>query len=97
MWVYNYLTKFAQGPTVGFLVLDAYSEEDGSQHVNFIDANGHLNELYRNPAAQWANNDLTALAQGTPAVLLLGHISPLDALCQSLASVNQAKTRKELP
>ena len=48
--------------------LDGYSQGDSSQHVNFIDGNGHVHELYRNPdpAAQWVDNDLTEFAGGTP-------------------------------
>ncbi len=46
MWVDNDLTKFAQGTAIGLIALDAYTEEDGSQHVNFIDANGHVHVLY---------------------------------------------------
>ncbi|MGO9788130.1 MAG: hypothetical protein ACLP8S_01015 [Solirubrobacteraceae bacterium] len=69
-WVDNDLTKFAEG-TSAFVEsgLDGYSEDDGIQHVNFIDGNGHVHELYRSPdpAAQWVDNDLTALAGGTRA------------------------------
>ncbi len=84
-WVDNDLTKLAggtpaslgEGPGSG---LDGYSQNDGSQHVNFIDADGHVHELYRSPesAAQWKDNDLTALSGGTPA--LFG--SPLDGYSQ---------------
>ena len=70
MWVDNDLTAFADGTSadVGG-PLDGYSESDRSQHVNFVDDNGHVHELYRSPdpAAQWVDNDLTALAGGTPA------------------------------
>ncbi len=64
MWVDNDLTKFAQGTAIGLIALDAYTEEDGSQHVDFIAGNGHVHELYRNPAVQWVDNDLTGFAQG---------------------------------
>ena len=30
----------------GVIALDGYSQGDGSQHVNFIDDNGHVHELY---------------------------------------------------
>ena len=67
----NDLTQFAGGtPAVGIRELDGYSLGDNSQHVNFIDGNGHVHELYRNPdpAAQWVDNDLTQFAGTTPAV-----------------------------
>jgi hypothetical protein len=53
--------------------LDGYVEPDGSQHVNFIDANGHIHELFRNPGstALWMDNDLTALA-GTSTTAFIG-------------------------
>ena len=69
-WVDNDLTAFARGnpgrrrPSRSM----GTRKSDGSQHVNFIDANGHVHELYRSPdpAAQWVDNDLTALAQRNP-------------------------------
>ena len=82
-WVDNDLTKLAGGtPTnpVGGLAagIDGYSRGDGSQHVNFIDAAGHVHELYKSPdpAVQWVDNDLTKLARGTQATdgsALLGY------------------------
>jgi hypothetical protein len=68
----NDLTAFAGGTqaVVPTGELDGYSQDDGSQHVNFIAlSNDHVHELYRSsdPAAQWVDNDLTALAAGTPA------------------------------
>jgi len=44
MWVDNDLTKFALGTTASIGGVDA--QGDGSQHVNFIDADGHVHELY---------------------------------------------------
>ena len=72
-WVDNDLTALAGGtPASGDFPLpfDGYSEGDGSQHVNFVDGNLHVHELYRgpDPAAQWVDNDLTALAGGTPEI-----------------------------
>jgi hypothetical protein len=62
------LSTFAQGTTAGRgSALDGYSQSDNSQHVNFVDDKGHVHELYRNPAAQWVDNDLTALSAGTGA------------------------------
>ena len=79
-WVDNDLTEFAHGtPASGGSPLAAYSQNDGSQHVNFIDADGHVHELYRNPAAQWVDNDLTEFAHGTPA----SGDSPLAAYSQN--------------
>jgi len=77
MWVDNDLTKFAQGTPASIggvegsnpTALDAYTDEDGSQHVNFMAVGSEVHELYRNPAAQWADNDLTALAHGAPPLL----------------------------
>ena len=54
MWADNDLTKFAGGgpASVGGVEcssrpsLDADSQGDGSQHVNFIDDNGHAHKLY---------------------------------------------------
>ena len=86
-WVDNDLTALAQGALPAFGLLDGYSEEDGGQHVNFIDENGHVHELFRSPdpAAQWVDNDLTALSHGTPASLGVpvgGVTSPLDGYVQ---------------
>jgi hypothetical protein len=57
---------------VGGAGLDAYTEGDNSQHVNFIASDGHVHELYRSPdpAAQWVDNDLTALAGAPPAFVM---------------------------
>ncbi len=67
-WVDNDLTLFADGTPAFGTPLDGYSQDDGGQHVNFL-ADGHVHELYRSldPAAQWVDNDLTALAKGAPA------------------------------
>jgi hypothetical protein len=50
-WAHNDLTAIAIGgtpATMDFVVspLDGYAEKDGSQHVNFIAADGHVHELY---------------------------------------------------
>ena len=70
MWVDNDLTVLASAGPATSGMLDGYPQGDGSQHVNFIDENGHVHELYRSPvpAAQWVDNDLTALAHGAQAV-----------------------------
>ena len=57
MWVDNDLTKFAGGTpaSVGGVEgssrpsLDAYSQGDNSQHVNFMTGGGDVHELYRSP------------------------------------------------
>ncbi len=69
-WVDNDLTGFAGGtPAAPGSALDGYWGSDSSQHVNFIDANGHVHELYIHPGAGWVDNDLTAFSNGTPAAL----------------------------
>ena len=74
-WVDNDLTKLASGAPAGAgSTLDGYWGSDSSQHVNFLDASGHVHELYIHPGADWVDNDLTALAKGTPAAAG----SPLD-------------------
>lgn len=69
-WVDNNLTAFARGTPASSSAITGYSQNDSSQHVNFIDAKGHVHELYRSPdpAAQWVDNDLTLFAGGTRAV-----------------------------
>jgi hypothetical protein len=90
MWVDNDLTAFAGGTlaAVGgaaenllMAALDGYSQGDGSQHVNFVDGQGRVHELYRSPdpAAQWLDNDLTdfagagSLAEGSAISLIDGY------------------------
>jgi hypothetical protein len=75
-WVDNDLTALAGGTPAFGAGLAQYSQGDGSQHVDFNALTGvgsstvHVHELYRSPdpAAQWVDNDLTALAGGTPAL-----------------------------
>jgi hypothetical protein len=67
-WTDNDLTALSKGvPAATTSALGAYTGGDGSQHVNFIDLNGHLHELNIQPGAAWIDNDLTALANATPA------------------------------
>jgi hypothetical protein len=68
-WTDNDLTQLAihdgsdPTPPARNSALDGYwRDDDGSQHVNFIDANNHVRELYIHPGAGWVNNDLTQLA-----------------------------------
>src|ERR1700742_3804210 len=67
-WVDNDLTKLAGG-TLAAAGCDGYAQGNGGLHVYFVDANGHIHELYRSPdpAGQWVDNDLTKLAGATPA------------------------------
>ena len=49
--------------------MPAGAPTDNSQHVNYLDAAGHVHELYIHPgAAGWVDNDLTQFTGGTPAV-----------------------------
>jgi hypothetical protein len=85
-WVDNDLTKLAEGTPANGFALNGYAQSDGSQHVNFIDASGHVHELYKSPdpAARWVDNDLTKLAGGTPAFNVIEeNCSPLDGYAQS--------------
>ncbi len=67
-WVDNDLTVFSSGtPAASGSALDGYWGTDNSQHVNFIDRNGHIHELYIHPGAGWVDNDLTVFSSGTPA------------------------------
>ena len=46
-WVDNDLTNIANAiPAIGGTALDGYRGTDGSQHIDFIDAGGHVHELY---------------------------------------------------
>jgi len=68
-WVDNDLTAMANGTAAASgSALDGYWGSDSSQHVNFISLDGHVHELYTHPgAANWVDNDLTAMANGTAA------------------------------
>jgi hypothetical protein len=67
-WADNDLTAWANGtPAASGSALDGYWGSDNSQHVNFISLDGHVHELYTRPGSSWADNDLTAWANGTPA------------------------------
>jgi hypothetical protein len=68
-WVNNDLTALAAGVTAGAgSKLDAYwQQSDNTQHVNFVDGNSHIHELYFK-GTSWTDNDLTAVASnGTAA------------------------------
>ncbi len=67
-WVDNDLTSMAKGTVaIPGSALDGYWGSDSSQHVNFIDTNGHVHELYFHPGGAWVDNDLTFVAKGTSA------------------------------
>lgn len=74
-WIDNDLTAAANGVPAALIGvsgipqtsgLDGYVLSDNSQHVNFIDANGHVHELYKPTDSAWVDNDLTAAASGVP-------------------------------
>ena len=63
---------------------------DSSPHVNYIDRNGHVHELYVAPTTSWKDNDLTKLAgssstavQGSPLAGYWGtesqHVNYIDS------------------
>ncbi len=61
-WVDNDLTGFTEGaPAIAGSALDGYWGSDNSQHVNYVDADGHIHELYIRPGAFWVDNDLTVM------------------------------------
>src|ERR1700733_14061098 len=68
-WVDNDLTQWTNGaPAAAGSGLDGYWGADNSQHVNYLDGNGHVHELYIHPgAAGWVDNDLTQWTNGAPA------------------------------
>ncbi len=67
-WVDNDLTHDSAGTRAATgTALDGYWGTDNSQHVNFVDGNGHVHELYIHPGAGWVDNDLTHDSAGTPA------------------------------
>lgn len=41
----------------------------GTQHLDYISANGDVHELSGQPGGEWRNRDLTAVSKGTPAQL----------------------------
>jgi hypothetical protein len=82
-WVDNDLTVWMGAPLASSGGgLDGYWGSDSSQHVNFIDDSGSIHELYIHPGAFWVDNNLTAMAMGTPAALW----SPLNGFWGSDSS-----------
>jgi hypothetical protein len=65
-WVDNDLSQIANATAARpDSPLDGYwGLSDNSQHVNFIDENGHINELYIHNGANWIDNDLSEIASG---------------------------------
>ncbi len=64
-YVDNDLTKMANAvdPAIGNRGLNGYWGSDGSQHVNFIGADGDVHELYIAPGTNgWVDNNLTQFA-----------------------------------
>ena len=75
----------ASTPAVQGSPLDGFWDTSSRQHVNFIDSQGHVRELYNTPTIRWKNNDLTKLAgssstavQGAPGIWspLVGYWDP---------------------
>jgi hypothetical protein len=67
-WAHADLTSLAPGaPSAVGPALAAYSWEVGrSKQIVYLDAKGHVHELYVTPGAAWAHADLTSLAAGAP-------------------------------
>jgi|GEM_PF-360911 hypothetical protein len=63
----------APAPVAGS-ALDGYALGDGTGHVNYLTADGHVHELWWSATAGWNHNDLTGAAGAPPAVAG----SPLD-------------------
>ncbi len=71
-WVHNDLSQLAQA-TGGLQhtaapgsPLDGYQTSfNNQQHVNYLDTNGHVHELYYSDSAGWVHNDLTGFAGRT--------------------------------
>ncbi len=63
-WKDNDLTKLAGSSTDGGAgsPLDGYWDTLSRQHVNYIDSERHVHELYNTPTSSWKDNDLTKLA-----------------------------------
>ena len=47
--------------------LDGYVTSNDQMHINYVDADGHVHELwYQSPNGPWLHNDLTDISQGNP-------------------------------
>jgi hypothetical protein len=62
--------------------INAYFMSDNSQHVNYIDAGGHIHELYCGPGTCWKDNDLT-IATPAPAPTPAKWGSPVTSYAMS--------------
>jgi len=67
-WQSNDLTDFVNGPiaAAGSPIHGYQTAFNDQQHVNFMDAAGHVHELWY--GSEWAQNDLTELAGAPPAI-----------------------------
>ncbi len=77
-WQHNNLTSLAAGsapPAAPGSPLDGYETAFNDQHVNYLDADGNVHELYYD-GSSWQHNNLTAFATGSPPAAVPG--SPLD-------------------
>lgn len=63
-WKDNDLTKLAKSSSIPgvWSTLHGYWGW-GEDHVNYIESNGHVHELYDSPTTAWKDNDLTELSR----------------------------------
>jgi zona occludens toxin (predicted ATPase) len=66
-WAHNDLTVLAGAPSAaaGRKIVGYETTFNNQQHVNFLDSDGHVHELWF--GSEWAHNDLSSLASGSPA------------------------------
>jgi hypothetical protein len=65
-WKDNDLTNQAHAPIAAQDAITGYVTTWNSQeHVNYLDAQGHVNELYYLGSGNWQLNDLTMLGKAT--------------------------------
>jgi hypothetical protein len=57
----------AKAPIAAKARIDRYWGPDNEQHVNFIDTQGHVHELFIDTGRSWVDNDLMLLAHSTTA------------------------------
>ena len=71
-WHTSDITEDAHAPVAGDVQITDYTFEDqGTQHVNYLGQDGHLNELVWNYDNGWLVNDLTLAAR--PPLKKAGH------------------------
>jgi hypothetical protein len=68
-WAHADLTQITGAPSAAGTALGGYSWKNGnSKQVVFLDANGHLNELWVRTGGSWSAADLTALTNSPVAI-----------------------------